>query len=187
MRIMLLITAIIFFSVPHCSTTTQASEQGRSPISVILSTYDTEYGLQTKIEAKLVEKVDSVEINITDIKMRLSEHCPYKGPRRLVAMKAGLAARAQNGGWRFETISERVKFDITIMPGVEHQLGPVSLSAPKSVKGSLSDYWIAVQVEEETPPDSKSSGYSFIHSCRNVFQPLVELAMKPEKWPDCHD
>jgi len=141
--------------------------------------------MQTKIEAKLIEKSDSVEINMTKIHMRLSERCPYKGPRRLAAIKAGLAIGTQDGGWRFETVSEPQKFDVTIMPGVEHPIGEAIFSTPKPANGKLSDYWIVVQVEEETPPGSKTRGSSFVHSCRDVFQALEKFAMRSEKRPDC--
>ena len=71
------------------------------------------------------------------------------------------------------------------MPGVEHPVGQATFSVPKSANGKPSDYWIVVQVEEETPPGSKARGFSFVHSCRNVFQDIEKFALKSEKRPDC--
>src|SRR5262245_46714082 len=96
MLIILLIAATIFCSSFQSPISIQAKGQTEDTKSIILSNYDSAFGLQTKIEAKITEKADSVDITMVNIKRQLRENCPDKVPRRLVAMSVGLARRTQD-------------------------------------------------------------------------------------------
>jgi hypothetical protein len=91
------------------------------PRPIGISSYGSAFGLQTMVEGSLIKEPNSIAVRVAKIIVRVSEHCPYKGPRTLKSMRLGLATYGRGGNFCMVAESAPISYDLTMRPGDEHR------------------------------------------------------------------
>ena len=140
-----------------------------------ISSIGTPFAMQTDVEGEFKVNADSVEVTITKSLVRISDHCPYKGERRLGFIRAGLARLINGEQWNIITRSKEFAIEKVMLPNDEFAPGPIELTIPVEEGMDLSQYWIVVELDDNIWDVAKQkwkNGRAYAHSRRDIFRKL---------------
>src|SRR5688500_3756764 len=94
-----LILALVAISV--LATPTLAQERNSSePRPFRISSINTPFGVQAKIDGDYVIEGDRIRLRIAKAEILVSQHCPYKGRRQLSQLSIDLATKIEGKRWK---------------------------------------------------------------------------------------
>lgn len=152
-----------------------------------MSSMGSGFGVQGEFIGQYKIESDAVHIILSEASLYVSENCPYKGRRGILQLQFSLAEEiSPDGKWRLSSRSEPIPLGIIMSPGDRRRLGPLNFRIPVKANVDLTKRWLVVQIQEESmdPTPGRigvSRGFSFAHSCKNIFQPSTTIARTPEK------
>ena len=151
-----------------------------------MSSIGSGFGVQGEFIGQYKIEQDAVQIILFETSLYVSENCPYKGRRGILQLQFSLAEETSpEGRWKLSSKSEPISLGIIMSPGDKRQLGPLNFRIPIKANVDLTTRWLVVEIQEETmdPIPGRvglSRGFSFAHSCKNIFQPATAIARTRE-------
>lgn len=137
-----------------------------------ISSRGTAYGVQGEFEGTYRVRDSSIEVYVLKATLSVSEHCPYQGRRRINSVKFGLWNDAA-AKWKVENSAPPLHLYAVMRPKEEHALSDLHFSLPKESGLDLSKRWLVVEIQEDSldapPLPEGMKGYSFVHSCEDIF------------------
>jgi hypothetical protein len=147
-----------------------AAGPGEKPFHI--SSRGSAFGVQAEFEGTYRVTDFSVEIYVRKGTLYVSEHCPYQGRRRINYVKFGLGNN-DSDKWKVENSALPLYLYVVMSPRDEHSLTDVHFSLPKKQDIDLSKRWLVVEIQEDAldapPLPEGRKGYSFVHSCKDMF------------------
>ena len=163
-----LIFTFLVLSVPAGSTQPAGAAGG---IPFHISSRGSAYGVQAEFKGTYRVTDSSVELHVVRGAVYVSEHCPYQGRRRINYIKFGLWNQ-EASGWRVENSAPPLYLHVVMSPREEHPLSDLRFTLPKESTLDLAKRWLVVEIQEDAldePADDGRKGYSFVHSCEDIF------------------
>jgi hypothetical protein len=164
--VLALLILLIIFSL------SRGQDEGPAVRPFSISSLNTPFAMQADFEGEYRIYPDSIEVKVTKAKVRISEHCPYKGRRLLSAVKLGLATGTDGEGWKIAYSAQAFLLELFMTSGETHTLGELYFSIPKSDAVDLSKHWLVIQMEDtvlDVPEEHRLKGYAYAHSCKDIF------------------
>lgn len=161
---------VVLLVVSSLADAQDASGPSLHPFSI--SSLNTAFAMQGEFEGEYRIYPDRIELKVTKANIRISEHCPYKGRRRLSAVKFGLATGADGEGWKILDGSQEFFSEQVMSPGDAHSLSEFHVQIPSADAVDLSRHWLVVQMEDtvlDVPEEKRRKGYAYAHSRRDIF------------------
>lgn len=171
MRIKL--TALVLSLLLGTLAVSAQNAQSSGPRPFHFSSRGTPFGVQVEVEGTFLVRDDSIEVNMAEATLYVSEHCPYQGRRLISHLKFGLAVgTGPNGRWKIESAGEAMPLELIMSPREERPLYNFSTTIPFERGIDLSRRWFVVEIQEDSidMPDVKERrGYTFAFSCKDIF------------------
>jgi hypothetical protein len=151
----------------------QKTEQSSS---VFFKMASKTFSLQGSFEGEYRILPDSIELKIIKGNIFLVGNTPDKRSRMLDRLSFGLATMTEDGK-RFQFVrtsqSRPLVINKVMRPSEEYPLENVYFSIPKDKMTDLSKVWIvatmAQEILESQEEIRKITGFSYAHSCQNIF------------------
>jgi hypothetical protein len=137
-----------------------------------ISSRGSAYGVQAEFEGTYQVRISSIEVYVSKAILTVSEHCPYQGRRRINYIKFGLWNQ-EASNWRVENSATPLYLYAIMSPREEQSLSDLHFTLPKEITLDLARRWLVVEIQEDAldlPVDSRKAGYSFVHSCADIFK-----------------
>lgn len=150
-----------------------------------ISSRGTAYGVQGEFEGTYRVRDSSIEVHVRKGTLYVSEHCPYRGRRRINYIKFGLW-NEEATKWRVENSAPPSYLHVVMSPGEEHLLSDLHFSLPKEGGLDLAKRWLVVEIQEDAldaPIEDGKKGYAFVHSCTDMFAKQDLIASGKAKPP----
>lgn len=141
-----------------------------------ITSLNSSFGVQGDFEGEYRLNPTGVELRLTKADIYISEHCPYKGSRFISAIKFGLGTSRGARSWKILTASQEKPLELIMYPGDVYHLGELYAYIPKDELSNIAENWLVVSIEDtavDLPDRKPQKGYSFAHSCRDIFAQAV--------------
>jgi hypothetical protein len=167
-----LTTLVLSFLLGTLAVSAQEAEAS-GPRPFHFSSRGSGFGVQVEVEGTFLVRDDSIEVNMAEATLYVSENCPYQGRRLISHLKFGLAVgTGPNGRWKIETAGEAMPLELIMSPREEHPLYNFSTTIPLERGIDLSKRWFVVEIQIDSidVPDGKDRrGYTYAFSCKDIF------------------
>lgn len=170
MKLLFITLASLLLLCPLANLAQASTEPEAIPFH--FTSYDTPFAMQGDFKGEYRVYANSVEINLSQATVRISEHCPYKGRREFAALSFTLATLTPEGRWKLASRSQRFFVKRIMIPGDEFSLESIHFSIPRDEMKDISSYWLVAQMVDNTldlPEERDTEGYAFAHSSRDIF------------------
>lgn len=173
----LLFTLLAVLYVFPCFVAAQETDRTARPISFKIRTVPG-FAMQGGFEGEYHVLANSIEVKITKANFLLQDNSPYRGRRMLKSLSFGLATYYKDEN-HFQSIktsqSQPLAIEKEFRSLDRHTLGTIYFSIPKDQNTDFSKAWIFASIAVE-PLDlfqgqKMQSGFSYAHTCQNVFTP----------------
>ncbi len=137
-----------------------------------ITSYNTPFAMQGDFVGEYRVYPRSIEVSLSKVVIRVSDHCPYKGRREFGALGIILASEGANGKWDKRFKSQKYAVGRIMFPGDEYSLGSIHLSIPKEETTDLTKHWFVFYMDDlvlDHPKGKPMQGFSLAVSCKDIF------------------
>ena len=162
---------IFTFLLLGMSATYAQSADGPKAIPFHISSRGSADGVQGEFEGTYRVYESSIEVYVSKATLSVSDNCPYQGRRRINYLKFGLWNQ-EASKWKVENSATPLYLYAIMSPREEQPLSDLRFSLPRESTLDLVRRWLVVEIQEDAldlPVDSRKTGYSFVHSCPDIF------------------
>ena len=166
-----MLTLILTVLLLGMSATYAQSADGPVARPFHISSLGSADGVQGEFEGTYRVYDSSIEVYVSKATLSVSEHCPYQGRRRINYIKFGLW-NEEASKWKVENSATPLYLYAIMSPREEQLLSDLRFSLPKESTLDLARRWLVVEIQEDAldfPIEDRKRGYSFVHSCPDIF------------------
>jgi hypothetical protein len=169
MRSILRIAVAVLLLANSFAQAQPARDSAEKPFHI--SSKGSAFGVQGEFEGTYRITDYSIEVNVSRASIYVSDHCPYKGRRRINYFRFGLGSNYP-GKPRSQFAALPEYLYAIMSPRDEYALSDLHFSIPKAVDLDTANYWLMVEIQEDALDltfDEDSRGYAFVRGCREMF------------------